>query len=503
MKTVFSNSMVAHVWASQSQESGRSNNGQFYFEGRRLFSYGRHYVAGYAMPRRDGGTLYMVNSDSYSITTSRHCSEAAYAVPGRAHYVAGLTRLADTLESVFSVWDYPKDSIGRTCPTPRAATMAERKAALPRIKATLAADWPGEEIAAAILAELGQRDAMRAAQRIGRSVAKAKAAEEAKRAKDKRDNAARNAKYMADWSPARLRAEISEILARWSHGDYARDKLQESRRELHRARAEAKARGWTRIAAKLTRHHKAIGAALADFDNRRAAAHRLAHKRGAIKNYREAARNCARLVTPRADGGLSGDGNAATRADWWHRLAESVVSLLKHCGPMLRPASVARLRSIEAAARIKATEEREAANAERFAAEEAARADWLAGGHSRRRLSDKAGGALLRACDVQRDDSGAITGGELETSHGATVPLTHALRAFRFLKHCRATGAAWQRNGRGLRVGHFQLDSVAPNGDFVAGCHRINWAEVARLAESLGVAELAAADTTESTHAPA
>lgn len=107
------------------------------------------------------------------------------------------------------------------------------------------------------------------------------------------------------------------------------------------------------------------------------------------------------------------------------------------------------------------------------------------------------GGAMLRAVNVARDDSGAIVGGDLETSQSARVPLTHALRVFRFLKLCRERGEAWHKNGRTIRVGIFQVDSVQPNGDFVAGCHMIKFAEVERLAAALGVADLAPADTRE------
>ena len=42
-RTVFDNSMVAHVWAQQGQDFGRSNNGNLYFEGPTIFSYGSHF----------------------------------------------------------------------------------------------------------------------------------------------------------------------------------------------------------------------------------------------------------------------------------------------------------------------------------------------------------------------------------------------------------------------------------------------------------------------------
>ena len=77
MAQVFSNDMVAHVWAQQNQQSGRSNNGNFYFEGRTLYSYGGHFPVGiFAAP---GGPVFM-NADSYSVSTSKHQSYARRAV---------------------------------------------------------------------------------------------------------------------------------------------------------------------------------------------------------------------------------------------------------------------------------------------------------------------------------------------------------------------------------------------------------------------------------------
>lgn len=81
-----------------------------------------------------------------------------------------------------------------------------------------------------------------------------------------------------------------------------------------------------------------------------------------------------------------------------------------------------------------------------------------------------------------------IKGDTLETSQGATVPLDHAIRVFRAVKRCRDAGTTWQRNGETIRVGHFQVDSIAADGSFRAGCHLINWPEVERAAIVANVA---------------
>lgn len=140
------------------------------------------------------------------------------------------------------------------------------------------------------------------------------------------------------------------------------------------------------------------------------------------------------------------------------------------------------------------------AEAKRLAAleaEEAAEA-WKAGANSHgaawRRLSDERGGALLR---IEGEGDAA----ELVTSHGARVPLAEAVAAFRFVKLIRERGEGWQRNGRRVRVGSYQLDSIEPSGDFVAGCHSINWPEIERVAKLAGVFEAEPSDAAE--HKPA
>lgn len=154
-----------------------------------------------------------------------------------------------------------------------------------------------------------------------------------------------------------------------------------------------------------------------------------------------------------------------------------------------RAALAGRLEAIAEAGREAQAARAEREAQERLERERAARESWLAGG-PRWRGADALGGAYLRAVDVTRNESGQITGGVLETSQGAEVPLVHALRVFRFLRHCRATGQDWHRNGRTLRAGHYQVDRVEPDGTFRAGCHLIRWAAVEDLAARLGVLDL-------------
>lgn len=84
MKTVFSsNSQLAHVWANQSQESGRANN--TYFSGCDIYSYGSHFLAARIYVVK-GKRFALVRSDKYSNTTAKHLSEIRSALSGLMPY---------------------------------------------------------------------------------------------------------------------------------------------------------------------------------------------------------------------------------------------------------------------------------------------------------------------------------------------------------------------------------------------------------------------------------
>lgn len=218
----------------------------------------------------------------------------------------------------------------------------------------------------------------------------------------------------------------------------------------------------------------------------------------------KAAESILSRLAPSPYGGPTRKTPGAARLAGWNpeRIGAELLTL-----KAARAAAEARAKE-EAAAEARERAEREAAaraEAERNrpAIEARALAAWRAGealGELRPYMprGDVHGRAYIRARDVTRDASGRINGGTLETSQGAEVPLTHALRVFAFLKACRDKGEGWAANGRTLRAGPFTVDRVNPDGGFTAGCHAFAWEEVRALAEALGVFELEAADTTES-----
>ncbi len=83
MKTVFTNSQLAHVWAQLSQPNGRS--GSMFFEGAKLYSYGLHYLLAQVHTVK-GRRFALINETRYSNTTCKHRYDAWRAVMGLMPY---------------------------------------------------------------------------------------------------------------------------------------------------------------------------------------------------------------------------------------------------------------------------------------------------------------------------------------------------------------------------------------------------------------------------------
>ena len=76
MRTVLRNhNEVAHIWAQQNQQHGRASN--MFFYGSSIYSYGEHYTI--AKFQENGSVL--INSESYSVSTSKHASIVRGSIP--------------------------------------------------------------------------------------------------------------------------------------------------------------------------------------------------------------------------------------------------------------------------------------------------------------------------------------------------------------------------------------------------------------------------------------
>lgn len=535
MKTVFDTEMVAHVWAQGRQESGRNSARSVFFEGAKLFSYGSHFLTGYLLP--DGAAF--LNEGRYSVSTSRHQSDARHAVRGARYFVPAclmndggrgysqtfplpdfmdsrVFRLPQYVTRAGAVVDSPYDAegnhiaTGRAVPPTRPANRAELKAARADLLSLFlkAKDTaPADTIAAAFrYAGAKPEEAEKAAAKV--------AAAHAKRAADLKAKEEATKKALAE-SWARRASELplsafsdlvskarAELAAHNWRGAWKRkaEELKGQATQLFKARKAAKALGWTRLCADLKARESILrkgAAGLEAFSNRSQARMKWGEYRAAVQGgaralqagvaglppFWKAARKGAESLGIACQNGIEGQAYMQARAALARADLAQMVKGLAELAAAFQNREEAAEKEERAAALVKAAADLKA---------------WRAGeGRLPGRLSDVAGGALIRASGVQRDESGAIVGGSLDTSHGASVPLVHALRAFRFLKLCRDSGKPWAANGKTLPVGHFRIDSVSAEGGFTAGCHVINWPEVAALAASLGVADLAPEDTTQ------
>lgn len=581
MRTVFDNAMTAHVWANQSQSEGRSNNGNFYFTGRRLYSYGSHFIVGIVLP----GIGPILNSDNYSVTTSGHKSDARRAVGYNAPSLPGLTGIADTLESLARAYV----STGETARRYRADAAGARKRLESYIDENAASldDEAGEML----LKLAGSRGTW--ANRKARALAKAERERAAKLASAKlaaRKLAAEIAAIPLDIVKARaiangsggngyhldrmavdyaaahknaggprikaavwqrlkavraIRKRLEKVdtygprsqaregvatLRRIALGDWnAGGEKAGSRYPFGRYRAASLLEDATGKALRAPGMPSAIRAKL-ERQRRiaKAAADRLSAREAARQRKREARERLARYVkglrhwrdmldAPDSIHGVTlrqhlTDSPPVARVRTLRAIVADLdgfrdagrfPAILEALERETRPAVLEALEAAERA--LEALEAEERANRERIARMSPAerRAAWQAGEAGvRLQYGDTAEtGPLLRANGAIVDGC-RVSGGELETSEGAKVPLRHAFRVFQFVAACRAAGRGWQpyavsRKAAGhdmagpslIRVGHFQVDRIDADGSFAAGCHFIKWPEIIGLAERLGVAD--------------
>lgn len=76
MKTVFSNGMVAHVWAQQDQCEGKNSDRTFFFENETIYSFGYHFPIAKFLDKK----TVLFTSRTYSNATGGHQHTARQAV---------------------------------------------------------------------------------------------------------------------------------------------------------------------------------------------------------------------------------------------------------------------------------------------------------------------------------------------------------------------------------------------------------------------------------------
>jgi hypothetical protein len=464
----YSNREVCHLWASGNKESASSNHGNVYFQRGKLYSYGSHFMLGYiAAPR-----VVFLNSDGYSISTAKHKAYASAAVSHfRRFYLAKLQDYADFLDLIRGHISNPRK--GADLKALRQRT--ERKFGDFLANNPGAAEHDGWQW---IFEQIGTPGRMAV---IARKVARVKAS---KAVADEREAVATwraNGKLYAEMSSSEFASAVNAT--RYQENEY---------------------RGVADLEALANKLHLAHKQANRDKFNRRKAIlwQRLGRVRSAIKAMKESG-TCSYVqrgrlpVAVRAIAGIRELERAIAKL--CASGAESFIgpraldTAALHVGRLLSghmpPATRERLTDYARRLNLASAMRSEQIERERYEAEAAEREAWISGEsvYTRARLSDERGGALIRCRDAEVSAC-TVVSGELETSHGARVPLRHAARVFAFVRRLREAGEGWEANPeRPVRVGHYSLDRVYSSGDFVAGCHRINWGETERLARELGL----------------
>jgi len=417
-RQVFPNAQVAHVWAAQSQDEGRSGNGNLYFRGRTIYSYRESWPLAVILPdsyappegEREAGWKYqrvvVLNTTSYSITTTGHLGDVRSALHGRDDIkidasrdtVAAFARCAGcNLESDYWRDEYAKAKRALVTEAVEAMRAHAASFANPRKRCYLGWDEATnssfddtEENRIALVTDGG-------VQHIAR---------------------------VLNLSPADIPA-------------YDVEALHESIRAAYRAYNDPK-----RIKAREKNAAKASLNALRTVASKVAKGERLSWKQEsrlertvtlALREHEAQALPLVRKMQERYARSEMGKLHALLNPDA-HRIVEA-----RRYGE--------RTRTI--------TPEQ-----------------WQAGAH----------GALPSMYNYDAPTLVRRNGDTLETSRGAQVPFTHAVRAYQFASECKRTGQAWRTNGHTFHVGAFQLDEVDAAGNIRAGCHRIAFEEMERLA---------------------
>jgi hypothetical protein len=117
MRKVFRNSEECiHIWASRSQDEGRSAN--TFFEGDTLYSYGHHFPLAKFVKSKQGAVAVLLNAGSYSVTTSRQQSATRHAVNHLTSFTVAQETIErwtggskDVLDAAMNAWATDADEI--------------------------------------------------------------------------------------------------------------------------------------------------------------------------------------------------------------------------------------------------------------------------------------------------------------------------------------------------------------------------------------------------------
>lgn len=84
-KQVFTTDEIPHLWAHQTQDSARNQQGNLFFRNGIIFSYGEHFpIAKHAVSPRGNRKAILLTTRKSSVTTTRHMHDVWRAIPKNA-----------------------------------------------------------------------------------------------------------------------------------------------------------------------------------------------------------------------------------------------------------------------------------------------------------------------------------------------------------------------------------------------------------------------------------
>jgi hypothetical protein len=80
-KYVYDTGEIPHLWAHRTQDEARNRQGNLYFDGDTIYSYGSHFPIARHATNDAGERAVLLTTSTYSVTTSSHCSAVRSAIP--------------------------------------------------------------------------------------------------------------------------------------------------------------------------------------------------------------------------------------------------------------------------------------------------------------------------------------------------------------------------------------------------------------------------------------
>lgn len=82
-----------------------------------------------------------------------------------------------------------------------------------------------------------------------------------------------------------------------------------------------------------------------------------------------------------------------------------------------------------------------------------------------------------------------VVGDEVQTSHGARIPVEHAKRLWPLVMRVLCSGKSYNPTDKSIHLGVYQLNMIRADGSIVVGCHDIPYSELETIARKVGLIE--------------